>query len=145
VWFDLGLASGLADTNKNKPSSASLQYVYDQGQRMISVTNVRGETRTFAYDNDNNPLSLVTANAGGTTTQSHTATCDDWGSLLQSIGAASQVWSMAYDKMSNLTSITDPAVGGTSAVRSNAYDAQRPGHPDPLSLRRCGLHHPHPR
>lgn len=30
---------------------ATLQYVYDQGQRMTQVTNVRGETRTYADDN----------------------------------------------------------------------------------------------
>lgn len=105
------------------PMGATIQYQYDPGRRLMKVTNVRGETRTFTYDNADDPLSLVTANASATTTQTHTAMYDEWGRIIQSIGAASQTWKLAYDGLNNLTSVTDPPIGANPGVtRSNVFD-----------------------
>ncbi len=106
------------------PMGATLQYLYDAGKRLTRVTNVRGETRNYTYDNNDDPLSLITKTASGTVAQSHTAQYDDWGRIQQSIGAASQIWNIAYDNLSNLTSVIDPplTVGGTGNQRQYAYD-----------------------
>ena len=111
-------------TQVTLPMGASLQYVYDQGRRLTKVTNVRGEKRSYTYDNDDDPLTLITAAPAGPPTQIHVAAYDDWGRILRSIGAASQVWSLAYDKLSNLTATQDPspAAGTMGARRTNAYD-----------------------
>jgi RHS repeat-associated protein len=111
-------------TTVTLPLGATLSYVYDQDRRLTTVTNVRGETRTYAYDNASNPLSLTTATAAGPVTQVHTAAYDDWSRIIQSVGAAAQAWNLAYDNLSNLTSVTDPPLmsGGTGAVRTNTYD-----------------------
>lgn len=110
-------------TQVTLPRGATVQYNYDQGQRLTKVTDIRGETRTYTYDKNDDPLSLVTANGSGTTTQTHTAAYDEWGRIIQSIGAASQTWNLAYDNLSNLTTVTDPPVGVNPAnVRANTYD-----------------------
>jgi RHS repeat-associated protein len=106
------------------PLGATLTYANDEGRRIAQITNVRGETETFAYDNDDDPLSLVTDNASGSPTLTHAAAFDEWGRIIQSLGAASQVWNLAYDNLSNLTSITDPplATGLAGNIRQNAFD-----------------------
>jgi len=106
------------------PMGATLQYAYDQGQRVTQVKNVRAETQNFTYDNNDDPLSLITRNGAGTQTQTHTAAYDEWGRILQSIGAASQIWNLAYDNLSNLLTVTDPPVSPHPAnVRTSAFDA----------------------
>lgn len=108
-------------------TSATLQYLYDQGQRLMKVTktNTAGSvTRAFTYDNNSDPKTLTTANSAGTTTQSHSANYDEWGRLLTSVGASGQTWTLGYDNLSNLTSVTDPVVGsGPANVRTNTFDA----------------------
>jgi RHS repeat-associated protein len=103
------------------PMGATLAYVYDAGRRMTKVTNVRGETRAYTYDNMDNPLTLTTETATGTVTQSHAAMYDDWGRITQSIGAASQIWALAYDKLNNLTSVADPILAGQTSPNTRAY------------------------
>jgi len=106
------------------PMGATVQYAYDQGRRVTKVTDVRGETRTFTYDTNDDPLTLVTANSSGTTTQTHSATYDEWGRILQSIGSQSQTWNLAYDNLSNLLSVTDPPLGAPPGnERVYTYDA----------------------
>jgi RHS repeat-associated protein len=100
------------------PGGATVTYANDQGRRVTQVTNVRGETQSFTYDDNDDPLSLITDDATGTLTQTHSAAYDEWGRILQSIGAASQIWNLAYDNLSNLTSITDPL----SHQRQNTID-----------------------
>jgi RHS repeat-associated protein len=98
-------------TQVTSPLGASLTNTVDQAGRVTVATDVRSESQALSYDNDNNPVSLTTNNATGSAQQSHSATYDEWGRLLQSIGGttpATQVWSLAYDKLSNLTSFTEP-------------------------------------
>jgi len=100
------------------PAGASLTYTVDQDRRVAQLRNVRGETQTFAYDGKDDPLSLVTRNGAGSTTYSHASAYDEWGRLLQSIVNGAYIWNLAYDKLSNLTSVTDPL----SHQRQNAWD-----------------------
>ncbi len=103
---------------------ATIQYAHDQGRRLATVTDVRGETRSFLYDSQDDPLALVTASAAGAITQAHASAYDEWGRILQSIGAAAQAWNLAYDNLSNLTSVTDPPLGGGAGnQRLDGYDA----------------------
>jgi len=103
------------------PGGATLTYTNDQGRRVTLVQNVRGETQAFAYDSDDDPLSVVTESASSATTQTHTGNYDEWGRIIQSIGGttpSTHIWALAYDNLDNLTSITDPL----SHERQNAYD-----------------------
>ena len=105
------------------PMGATINYQYDAARRLTLVTDVRGETRTFNYDNAADPLSLVTANSSSVTTQTHSAAYDEWGRIIQSIGAASQVWNLAYDNLNNLTTVTDPPIGANPGnVRLTTFD-----------------------
>ncbi len=49
----------------------------------------------------------VVRTAGGAIVRSRTRVYDEFGRLLQAVGAASQVTAFAYDEHSNLTALTD--------------------------------------
>ena len=71
-------------------------------------------------------LTLTTKNGASVTTQTHAAAYDEWGRIIQSIGAATpaQVWNLAYDNLNNLLTVTDPPLGMSPGnVRTNAFDA----------------------
>ena len=108
-------------TQVTLPLGAAYAYTLDEGSRVTQVQNSLGQIQVFAYDNASDPISLASIGTSSTTQQAHTATYDEWGRILQSIGGttpASQVWTLAYDNLSNLLSITDPL----SHERQNAYD-----------------------
>jgi RHS repeat-associated protein len=101
------------------PLGGYLQYVYDDNRRVTTVTDDLGDTQAYTYDNDSDPLSLTIKNPSSTITKSETATYDELGRILTSVGASAQTWTFAYDKVGNQTSVTDPL----SHVRETAFDA----------------------
>ena len=66
-----------------------------------------------------NVTATTTKNAGTTIVRTQTQTFDELGRLLSQIGASSQTTTFAYDKVSNLTGVTDPR----SNTYSYAFDA----------------------
>jgi RHS repeat-associated protein len=101
------------------PGGGYLQYTYDTARRVTLITNQRGETRAFTYDLNDDPLTETVKDGSGTITRQSSAAYDELGRIIQSLGAgASQTTTLAYDKLSNLTSVTDPL----SHARQNAFD-----------------------
>ena len=101
------------------PALATLQYTWDEARRMTQVMDIRGETESFAYDNDDDPILRDTAASNNALAETMSATYDDLGRLTSAIGSTSQTWTLAYDYLDNLLSITDPLSHG----RSNTFDA----------------------
>jgi RHS repeat-associated protein len=97
------------------PGGGYLQYTYDNARRATLVTNDRGETQGFTYDANGDRLTSQTKNSSSTLTQQQSATYDELGRTLQAIGAGSQTWAFAYDKLDNLVQTTD--------ARSKVYGA----------------------
>jgi RHS repeat-associated protein len=89
------------------PGGGYLQYTYDNASRPTLVTNDRGQTITVGTDAGGNVTSLVTKTSGSSITQQASYAYDEIGRMLQEVGAGSQTWSMAYDKLNNLTGVTD--------------------------------------
>ncbi|HEX3365538.1 RHS repeat-associated core domain-containing protein [Phenylobacterium sp.] len=97
------------------PGGGYLQYTYNDARRLTLVTNDRGQTQAFTYDANGDRLTAQTKDASSTLTQQETATYDELGRMLQQIGAGSQTWTFAYDKLDNPVQSTD--------ARSKVYGA----------------------
>ncbi|WP_167765446.1 MULTISPECIES: RHS repeat domain-containing protein [unclassified Brevundimonas] len=101
------------------PEGGWLEYVHDAADRLVEVRNDRGEKQTF----DVNALGEATAQevrtAAGSLTSSGEQAFDELGRLIRQIGAASQTAILAYDKVGNLTQVTDPR----GKVWGNQWDA----------------------
>ena len=106
-------------TQMTLPGGGYLQYAYDDARRVTTITNARGERRTFTYDANNDPLTETVSDASSTVRQQSSSAYDEIGRIIQSIGAGSgEATSLAYDHLGNLTSATDPL----SHQRQNAFD-----------------------
>jgi RHS repeat-associated protein len=101
------------------PGGGYLQYTYNDARRLTLVTNDRGQTQAFTYDANGDRLSVQTKDASSTLTQQETATYDELGRMLQQIGAGSQTWTFAYDKVDNQVQATD----ARSKVFGATFDA----------------------
>ena len=131
------------------PTLATINFAWDQARREMLVTDIRGETQAFAYDNNDDPLSKTTENTSNGITQESSAIYDDLGRMTKAIGSASQTWTLAYDYLNNLASITDPL----SNARSNTFDplnrvttqTDPESHTVSVRLRRPGRSHRHDR
>ncbi len=101
------------------PEGGWLEYVHDAADRLVEVRNDRGEKQIF----DVNALGEATARevraAAGALTSSGEQAFDELGRLIRQIGAASQSAILAYDKVGNLTQVTDPR----GKVWGNQWDA----------------------
>lgn len=97
------------------PGGGYLQYAYNDARRLTLVTNDRGQTQAFTYDANGDRLTAQTMDTSSTLTQQETATFDELGRVLQQIGAGSQTWTFAYDKLDNPVQTTD--------ARSKVYGA----------------------
>jgi RHS repeat-associated protein len=90
------------------PDSSTLSYAYDDAHRLTSVTNNFGETITYTLDALGNRSTTVIKSASAVITKQQSATFDELGRLMASIGAAVQTTSFAYDSDSNTIAVTDP-------------------------------------
>jgi RHS repeat-associated protein len=101
------------------PDSSTLTYAYDNAHRITSVTNNLGESITYTLDALGGHTAEVVKSSSSTITKQQSATFDELGRIISSIGAASQTTQYAYDKDNNLVSTTDPR----SKVYGHAFDA----------------------
>jgi RHS repeat-associated protein len=106
-------------TQVTLPNSVTVQYFYDNAQRLNKIQDALGNTVNYTLDDDGNVTQVQYKNATPTTTYTHTATFDELSRLLHSVGASSQTASFAWDKNSNLTTYTDPRTNATGYT----YDA----------------------
>ena len=107
-------------TRITRPDTSYLNYTYNNGKQLTTVTNNLAETINYTRD----LMSGITATnikaANGTTiTFQQTQTFDELGRLLRHIGAANQTTLFGYEKNDNLKTVTDPRSG----VYSYAYDS----------------------
>lgn len=101
------------------PDSSTLTYAYDNAHRLTSITNTAGEQIVYTLDAMGNKTKIDVKTSGGTIKRTQTATFDELGRMLSSIGAASQTTQYSYDKDNNQISLTDPR----SKVYGFAFDA----------------------
>jgi RHS repeat-associated protein len=102
--FDYNAVGDL--THMTLPGGGYLQYTYDDARRLTLITNDRGETITLTPNALGDATSSITR-TGSTITAQQTYAYDELGRMIQSIGAGSQTTTLGYDKVSNLTSMTD--------------------------------------
>lgn len=101
------------------PDGSVLNYEYDEAQRLEAVSNALGERIEYTLDAMGNRTQEVVKSSTSTIVRTQTATFDELGRMLQSIGAASQTTSYGYDADGNAISVTD----ARSGVTTNAFDA----------------------
>lgn len=89
------------------PGGGWLEYSYDDASRVTGVENNRGETQAFVNNDAGAPTAITVKDASSTTTRQQTLAYDELGRIIQSIGAGAQTTSFAYDKVNNLTQVTD--------------------------------------
>lgn len=113
------IASGQPDVI-TLPDSSTIDYDYDNAQRLTKITNTGGETINYTLNAMGKPTAVTFKDSGGTTKKSFTATYDVLGDMLTLVGSGggSQTTSFAYDGMQNRTSTTD----ANSKVWSQAWD-----------------------
>ncbi len=102
-----------------RPDGSELTYEYDAAHRVTAVSNGLGERIEYALDAMGNRTAETVKSETGAIIRSQTATFDEIGRMLQSLGAASQTTVFAYDDDSNLESTTDPLL----RVTGQAFDA----------------------
>ena len=95
-------------TRVTRPDGSYFDYVYNGAKRVTSVTSNTAEKIEYTYDLMSNVTGRTVKSATNAIVRSQTATFDELGRTLKSIGAANQTTTYAYDKTSNLKSTTDP-------------------------------------
>jgi RHS repeat-associated protein len=115
--FTYDLAGNL--TVVTRPDGSTLTYGYDNSHRITSVTNNLGESITYTLDDLGDRTATVVRSAGSTIVNQQTATFDELGRMMASIGASSQTTSYTYDQNNNEVSSTDPR----SKLYGYAFDA----------------------
>jgi RHS repeat-associated protein len=111
-------AAGLV-TRITRPNGSYLDFTYDQAQRLTQIANNAGETITYTLDALGNRTQTHVKDAAAAVIRTRSAVFDELSRLLQSIGAASQTTTYAYDHNSNVITVTDPLTRQTG----QAYDA----------------------
>jgi YD repeat-containing protein len=106
-------------TQITRPDGTFLSYAFDAAHRLTQVSNVNGEQVAYTLDALGNRTQTQILNSSGSITKTQSQVFDELGRLLQSIGAAGQTTSFAYDNNGNRTGVTDPLSNSTS----QAFDA----------------------
>ena len=108
-------------TRVTEPNGAWLDYTYDSARRVVLVSNNLNDEIRYTYDD----LGGITLEERGTTGNAavftRTQTFDELGRLLTRVGAGSRTWTYAYDRLNQLTGITDPR----SNTVTHGYDGLR--------------------
>lgn len=102
------------------PDSSTLNYEYDDAQRLTAVQNTAGERIEYTLDADGNVTTENVKNSGSTITKTLSRTYDQFSRLSTAVGASSsQTTAYAYDSQGNRTSITD----ANNKTVTQAFDA----------------------
>lgn len=100
--------TAMGDVSKiTLPGGGYLSYTYDSSRRLTLITNDRGQTQTITPDLMGKPTALTVATSSAMTTAQQGFAYDELSRMIQAIGASSQTWAFAYDKVDNLKSLTD--------------------------------------
>jgi len=103
---------GAGDITKlTRPGGSWLSYTWDDARRLITITSESGETITYAYNNASRPISVDVRSQSGSIVASRTLAYDEIGRVRRLIGAGLQETGLTYDKVSNLSTLTDPRGG----------------------------------
>ncbi len=105
-------------TKITKADGSYLEYTYSNDREVTSVENSLGERIEYTHDAMGNVTAVSVKNASSTIVKSQTQTFDELGRLMASIGAGSQSTDYDYNKMDQVTDVTDPR----SKVYSKSYD-----------------------
>ena len=103
-------------TSVEKPGGATVTETYDNAHRLTGIKDVLNQSEAYTLDTRGDVTASTIKNSSGTTTLSRSNTFDALGRRLTHTGGADQVTRFAYDKNSNLTSITDPLGHSTSQI-----------------------------
>lgn len=95
-------------TQVTRPDGSYLQYTYDDARRLTTIANDAGEEIDYSYNAASEVTSVDTKSASGTIVLTRDALYDELGRLMQSLGADLQQTDYDYDKVDNLTALTDP-------------------------------------
>src|SRR5262249_44894225 len=95
------------------PTGGTLSYTYNDAKRLMAIQDSAGGRIELTYDNAGDVTSRTVKDAGASITEASSRAYDELSRLLRSIGAVGQTTTFAYDKVDNLTGVTDP--------RSNVY------------------------
>ncbi|WP_177176971.1 RHS repeat-associated core domain-containing protein [Faunimonas pinastri] len=101
------------------PDGTSLAFSYDDARRLSSVTDDQNNSINYTLDAMGNRTAADIKDASGTLKKRQTATFDELGRLLQSIGASAQTTQYGYDAVGNQVSRTDPR----NKVYGQTFDA----------------------
>jgi RHS repeat-associated protein len=101
------------------PEGGYLTYTYDDGRRLTQIANDRGETQNFTPSPTGDPTAVAVATSGSSITNEQTYAYDELGRVIQAVGAASQTTGLAYNKVDDLTGLTD----ARGKLYQNSYDA----------------------
>lgn len=123
----LGLITRVTEAN-----GAWLDYVYDAARRVTSITNNLDDQISYTYDDLGGVTLEERRVVGDPISFSQTQTFDELGRLLTRVGAGARTWTYAYDRIHQLTGLTDPR---TNTV-AYGYDGLRRivAHTDQSSL-----------
>jgi YD repeat-containing protein len=89
------------------PEGGWLEYAYDAANRLTGIENDRGETQTFSVNELGQPLTQVVRDASSNIRLQQAQAYDELSRIIEKIGSGSQTWAFAYDKVNNLTQVTD--------------------------------------
>jgi RHS repeat-associated protein len=101
------------------PDGAYLRYTYDAAHRRTDLTDALGNKIHTTYDLAGNKTKEEVFDPSNTLVRQHQWVYDTLSQLTQSIGAAGQTTTYAYDANGNRTSVTDPL----NRVTHYTYDA----------------------
>ncbi len=107
-------------TRITSPDGSYLAYTYDGAHRLVRISDAFDERIDYTLDAmGGRTLEQIHTSGGAALAKTQSRVFDAIGRLLQSIGAANQTTSYAYDAVGNLSSITDPL----SNVTGQSFDA----------------------
>lgn len=107
-----------------KPDGSWIAFDYDDAQRLVGIDDNLGNSIDYTLDKAGNRKEEKTFDPAGTLRRKVTREFDALGRLWKDIDAASQATVMAYDKVGNLLTTTQPASLARPAT-TNVYDAFR--------------------
>lgn len=106
-------------TSITLPDGSRLNYQYDAAHRLQSVSNLLGESVTYALDSNGDITNQNIRSGSATIVKMQSGVFDQLGRMLQQIGAYSETTTFGYDSDGNRTSIAD----GLTNTTMRAFDA----------------------
>lgn len=103
------------------PGGQSLNYSYDDADRLVGISNDFGETISFDVDAAGNRTAAITRDAGDNIVRIQSRVFDELSRLISSVGAGNQATQLSYDNNDNLSFVED-ALGRRTTLSFDALD-----------------------